>query len=447
MNFIPHPYQSRAVEWIEDHPRCLLFLDMGLGKSVIALTAAASLMAMGEVSRVLVVAPKKVAESTWASEAGKWDHLDLRVSVILGTERQCRAAMEREADVYVTSRDRVVWLYRQTKGRPFFDMAVVDELTSFKSPSSMRFKALRRWLAAVPRVVGLTGTPTPNGLKDLWGQVCVVDNGKRLGQFVTRFRERWFDAITHNHIVIKLTPKKGAEEEIQSLISDIALTMRAEDWLQLPPLVENDVPVALPDAKLRAYARFQKECVLEAGKTQITAASAAALMNKLSQFANGAVYDEDRNVTEIHSEKLEALSEIAESTDSPLLVFYSYRHDASRILARFPGARMYEGAADLDDWNAGRIPMLLAHPASCAYGLNMQQGGHTVVWFSTGWNLELYQQANARLHRQGQQRPVTVHRLIASGTVDERMAAAITGKAESQANLVRKLAAAIMKSS
>ena len=449
MIFKAHAYQARAVAWVERHPRCLLFLDMGLGKSVVTLTAVDRLIRHGEAERVLVVAPKKVAESTWSAEAGKWDHLaGLRVSVVAGTPKQRLAALEADADVWVTGRDTVVWLEGQMRGRRLFDMVVLDELTSFKNPRSLRFKALRRLLPYADRVVGLTGTPTPNGLKDLWGQVYCIDGGERLGRFVTHFRRRWFDCVERNNIVIRMTPKGGAEEEIRGLLSDIALTMRAEDYLELPPMVEADVPVALPDGKLRAYRKFEKERVAEVleeaggNPSAVTAASAAALTGKLAQWANGAIYDDEGAVVRLHDEKLEALGEILECDESPVLCFYQYKHDASRIMERFSGMdpRQYSGPRDLDDWNAGKIRLLLAHPASTAYGLNMQGGGHRIVWFSPGWNLAQYEQANARLHRQGQERPVTVQRLIAVGTVDERMAAALGSKGEAQARMLLRLA-------
>ena len=322
MKFKAHGYQSRAVDWVESHPRCLLFLDMGLGKSVVTLTAVARLMLHGEVERVLVVAPKKVAESTWSTEAGKWDHLGgLRVAVVAGTPKQRRAALERDADVWVIGRDSVVWLeeeLRRSKQRGF-DMIVIDELTSFKNHRSLRFKAMRRMLPGAQRVVGLTGTPTPNGLGDLWGQVFCIDGGARLGRFVTHYRKRWFNCVEHNNIIIRMTPKAGAEEEIMELISDIALTMRAEDWLQLPAMLEEDVPVALPENVAAAYRRFERDRVAEvmaaAGgdPSAVTAASAAALTGKLAQYANGAVYADDGSVAEIHDEKLQALGEILEA--------------------------------------------------------------------------------------------------------------------------------------
>lgn len=449
MKFKAHGYQSRAIGWVETHPRCLLFLDMGLGKSVVTLTAVMRLILHGEVERVLVVAPKKVAESTWSTEAEKWDHLSgLRVRVVAGTPKRRREELEKEGDVWVTGRDSVVWLEEEMRRmKRGFDMVVIDELTSFKNHRSLRFKAMRRLLPSAQRVVGLTGTPTPNGLGDLWGQVYCIDGGERLGRFVTHYRKRWFNCVEHNNIIIRMTPKAGAEEEIMELISDIALTMRAEDWLRLPAMLEEDVPVALPESVARGYRKFERDKVAEVLREAggdvraVTAASAAALTGKLAQYANGAIYTDDGSVAKIHDEKLQALGEILEADESPLLCFYQYTHDLDRIMSRFAALspRHYQGALDLEDWNAGKIRLLLAHPASTAFGLNMQAGGHRIVWFSTGWNLELYQQANARLHRQGQQRPVTVQRLIARGTVDERMAEALSNKGISQTELLIRL--------
>mgnify|MGYP001046469733 CR=1 FL=1 len=449
MKFKAHGYQSRAIGWVETHPRCLLFLDMGLGKSVVTLTAVMRLILHGEVERVLVVAPKKVAESTWSTEAEKWDHLSgLRVRVVAGTPKRRREELEKEGDVWVTGRDSVVWLEEEMRRmKRGFDMVVIDELTSFKNHRSLRFKAMRRLLPSAQRVVGLTGTPTPNGLGDLWGQVYCIDGGERLGRFVTHYRKRWFNCVEHNNIIIRMMPKAGAEEEIMELISDIALTMRAEDWLRLPAMLEEDVPVALPENVARGYRKFERDKVAEVLREAggdvraVTVASAAALTGKLAQYANGAIYTDDGSVAEIHDEKLQALGEILEADESPLLCFYQYTHDLDRIMSRFAALnpRHYQGALDLEDWNAGKIRLLLAHPASTAFGLNMQAGGHRIVWFSTGWNLELYQQANARLHRQGQQRPVTVQRLIARGTVDERMAVALSNKGISQTELLIRL--------
>lgn len=390
-----------------------------------------------------------MAESTWSTEAEKWDHLSgLRVRVVAGTPKRRREELEKEGDVWVTGRDSVVWLEEEMRRmKRGFDMVVIDELTSFKNHRSLRFKAMRRLLPSAQRVVGLTGTPTPNGLGDLWGQVYCIDGGERLGRFVTHYRKRWFNCVEHNNIIIRMTPKAGAEEEIMELISDIALTMRAEDWLRLPAMLEEDVPVALPESVARGYRKFERDKVAEVLREAggdvraVTAASAAALTGKLAQYANGAIYTDDGSVAKIHDEKLQALGEILEADESPLLCFYQYTHDLDRIMSRFAALnpRHYQGALDLEDWNAGKIRLLLAHPASTAFGLNMQAGGHRIVWFSTGWNLELYQQANARLHRQGQQRPVTVQRLIARGTVDERMAEALSNKGISQTELLIRL--------
>lgn len=449
MRFVPHDYQRAAIAWVQQHPHCGLFMEMGLGKSVCTLTAIQNLIDDLAIGRVLVVAPKKVAETTWSDEAAKWDHLELRVSVVKGTTAQRRAALAADADIYVLGRDSVVWLesLKDGKERPRFDMIVLDELTSFKHSTSQRFKAMRRLRREAVRVVGLTGTPTPNGLLDLWGQMCCIDGGERLGKFVTHYRARYFDSVTHNNIPIKIWPRKGAEEAILEKISDICFTMRAADYLELPPMVIHDRRVDIGEKAAKGYKAFERDRVAEfnaAGlKGTVTADSAASLVNKLAQYANGCVYDEEHGEHEIHDAKISALLELVEMAASPVLCFYAYKHDLRRILEHVPKGvkvRSYTGPEDLRDWNAGTIDLLLAHPASTAYGLNMQQGGHVAVWFSTGWNLELYQQANARLHRQGQKMPVAVYNLIASGTVDERMAEALRGKGESQAGVVKKLA-------
>lgn len=436
MKFRAHGYQERAIGWVEDHPRCLLFLDMGLGKSVITLTAVQRLIDHAEVERVLVVAPKKVAESTWSTEAGKWDHLHLRVSRVIGDIRKREKALEAEADVYVVGRDSVAWLAARLGKERRFDMVVLDELTSFKNRQSRRFKAGRLLADKADRVVGLTGTPAPNGLVDLWAQVAIVDRCERLGRSFRNFTMEYFRVIEHNHIPIKYYPKPGAVAVIGRKIEDIALTMRAEDWLELPELMEHDMEVILDEAVMKGYRNFERARVMELleGGDDVTAASAAALATKLSQYSNGAVYDDMRGVHEIHRSKIEALGEILEATGGNVLCFYQYQHDRDRIMSLLKeyGPRVYDCSEDLEAWNRGEVKLLLAHPASTAFGLNLQEGGHTVVWFSTGWNLELYQQANARLHRQGQRERVIVHRLIAKGTIDERMARAIDGKGMSQ---------------
>ena len=427
--------------------RCCLFLDMGLGKSVVTLTAIRDLMDDCEITSALVVAPKKVVETTWTQEAKKWEHLhDLRVVPIIGTAKQRMAALETPAEVHVIGRDSYVWLVDTLKGRMPWDMLVLDELTSFKTPKSKRFKAVKMTTPQFDRVVGLTGTPAPNGLVDLWAQMYCVDMGERLGKSVGRYRDTYFDLYRHNNIVVRCTPKPGSERIIRDKLSDICLTMQAEDYLTLPAMMEHTVEVSLPEAVMQRYREFEREHVLEfvadgkapTDESAVVASSVLALMNKLGQFANGAVYDEERNVHEAHGEKLSALSELVEAADGGVLVFHQYKHDAWRIRESLKGLRVesYEGAKQLEDWNAGRIDVLLAHPASTAFGLNMQQGGHTIVWFGTGWNLELYQQANARLHRQGQEKPVMVYRLVVPGTVDELSAAAVDRKGRVQDKLL-----------
>lgn len=437
------------MRWILEKPRCGLFLDMGLGKTVSTLTAVQQLIDDCEIDRVLVVAPKKVAETTWSTEAEKWEHLhDLRVVKVLGTEKQRCLALSQKADVYVTGRDNFVWLVGKYGGNLPFDALVIDELTSFKSAKSQRFKAMRIAVPSVKRVIGLTGTPAPNGLIDLWAQMYCIDQGERLGKSVSRYRETYFETHKWNNIMVRCDVKKGCEDLIRNKIADICLSMQAKDYLQLPDMITHTVTVHLSAKVMAAYTKFEKDKVLEFEAehgdepANILANSAAGLMNKLSQFANGAIYDEEKNVHNLHDEKIERLAEIVEAANgNSVLVFYQYKHDVPRITEKLKGYRVrtYQGEADLQDWNAGKIDVLLAHPASTAYGLNMQQGGHYIVWFGTGWNLEHYQQANARLHRQGQQHPVTVYKLICAGTVDERASAALEEKKGVQQGLLDSL--------
>lgn len=447
--FTPYPYQRAAIEWVMEHPYCGLFMEMGLGKSVCTLTAIQRMIDDLWISRALVVAPKKVAESTWSDEVAKWSHLDLRVSVVTGTPKQRLSALAAPADIYVIGRDSVAWL-QGLKERPKFDMIVLDELTSFKNTSSQRFKAMKKLRVEAAHIVGLTGTPAPNCLIDLFGQIYCLDGGERFGPFITKYRARYFNTFIKNNIPIKVTPKADAEREIMSKISDICFSLKACDYLTLPEIVFKDVYVTLPPALMTRYRKFAKDYVdllCPKGKT-ITAPNAAALINKLAQFANGCVYDDNRDEIEIHQAKLDMLYELIESAHSPVLCFYSYIHDMQRIMASAPKGlhvRQYEGPDDLRDWNDGKIDVLLAHPASTAYGLNMQQGGHVIIWFGTGWNLEYYQQANARLYRQGQKYPVTVVNLLTRGTVDERMLGALHGKADVQDSVVKKLAMDVSK--
>lgn len=449
MRYCPYDYQRAATEWIISNPRCALFLDMGLGKTVSTLTAIQQLMDDCEVSRTLVVAPKKVAETTWTAEAQKWDHLRrLRVAKVMGAERERIAALQSDSDIYVIGRDNFRWLVLHCKGKLPFDVMVIDELTSFKHPKSQRFKAMRMVASSMSRVIGLTGTPAPNGLIDLWGQMYCIDCGERLGKSVTRYRDTYFDVQRWNNIAVRYSVKKGCEKIIRDRIADICLSMQAKDYLQLPSLMVRAVTVELPEKVMKGYRDFERKMVLEFKESHtgeqpyVLANSAAGLMNKLMQYSNGTVYDDERNAHEIHSEKIDRLAEIVEeASGNSVLVFYQFRHDIDRIRKRLEGCRVavYEGEQQLHEWNAGAIDVLLAHPASTAYGLNMQQGGHYIVWFGTGWDLELFQQANARLHRQGQKYPVIVYKLIGKGTVDERADAALTGKAGKQQSLMDSL--------
>ncbi len=449
MEYKPYDYQKKAIQWVLDHPRCTLFMQMGLGKSSITLTAIQQLIDDCEVSRVLVVAPKKVAETTWTTEAQKWNHLKtLRVAKVMGTEKKRRLALEQKADIYVIGRDSFVWLVGIYGGMLPFDVLVIDELTSFKSSKSERFKAMRMAAPTVKRVIGLTGTPAPNGLIDLWAQMYCIDMGQRLGKSISKYRETYFETRKWNNIIVRCDVKKGCDDIIKTKIEDICLSMQAKDYLQLPALLTHTVKVELSPSTMAAYTKFEKDKVIEfndvhAGEpANVLANSAAGLMNKLSQFANGAIYDDDRNVHEVHNEKLDKLAEFIEAANgSSVLVFYQYKHDITRITKKLKGYKVeaYKDERQLLDWNAGKIDVLLAHPAATAFGLNMQQGGHYIVWFGTGWNLELYQQANARLHRQGQQYPVTVYKLLCANTVDERANAALDNKTGVQQSLLDSL--------
>lgn len=444
MQYTPHSYQQRATDLVVSKKSVGLFLDMGLGKTVITLTAVNELIYdRFEVSRVLVIAPKRVAEDTWTREHKKWDHLrELRISKVLGTAAQRLRALEQDADVYVIGRDNVVWLvdhYSKKKHWPF-DMIVIDELSSFKNPQAKRFRALRKILGVTQRVVGLTGTPSPNGLMDLWAQVYLLDRGERLGRTIGAYREKYFRAGARNgYVVYKWEPLKGAKEQIEEKISDICVSMSAADYLTLPERIDNVIPVKLTDAEMELYKRMERDQLLQIEDSDVVALNAAAVMTKLLQIANGSVYSMDGTVVNIHNAKLEALQEIIDTTDSPVLVFYSYKHDLTKIMNAIPSARILNGPEDIRDWNDGKVRVLLAHPASVGYGLNLQEGGHTIVWYGLTWSLELYQQANARLYRQGQEKPVIIHHLIAEGTVDEQAMAALQAKDTSQAALLAAL--------
>ena len=394
-----------------------------------------------EVSRVLVIAPKRVAEDTWSREHAKWDHLkDLRISLVTGTAAQRKKALAADADIYVIGRDNVVWL-TQILPSWDFDMVVIDELSSFKSNQAKRFKELRKVIPASRRVVGLTGTPSPNSLMDLWAELYLLDRGERLGKTIGCYREEYFrPGKTDGHVIYSWEPRKGAREKIERLISDICVSMSAEDYLELPERIDVEVPVTLSVDERKVYEQMEREQVIDLdGDDAIVALNAAAVMNKLLQMANGAVYTESGGVVKIHEAKLDKLEEIVDTAGEPVLVFYSYKHDKDAIQRRIKGAREIKSPKDIADWNSGKIPVLIAHPASVGYGLNLQDGGHVIVWYGLTWSLEQYQQANARLYRQGQQKPVIVHHLITEGTVDEQVMRALKAKDTSQAALLTAL--------
>ena len=396
-----------------------------------------------EVSRVLVIAPLRVARDTWPAELRKWEHLKgLTYSVAVGTEEERRAALRERTVIHIINRENVDWLVNKS-GIPFYyDMVVIDELSSFKSHQTKRFRALMKVRPKVKRIVGLTGTPSSNGLMDLWAEFRLLDMGKRLGRFIGQYREAFFVPDKRNqHMIFSYTPKSGAEEEIYRQISDITISMKAGDFLEMPERIESEVVVALSEKERARYERMKTEMVLELGGTEIDAVSAATLSNKLLQMANGAVYDEEGNSTALHSRKLDALEDIIEAANGkPLLVAYWYKHDRERIMARFD-ARDIKTSADISDWNAGKIPVALIHPASAGHGLNLQEGGSALVWFGLTWSLELYQQTNARLWRQGQKSTVVIQHIIAKDTIDERVLATLAKKDKTQAALIEAVKA------
>lgn len=445
-----HSYQERGVKHILDNEFCALFLDMGLGKSVTTLTAIKELLDGCIISNALVIAPKKVAQVTWRDEIQNWAHLqDLTISVIDGDVKHRRAAMATKADIYTVSRDNIVWLVMEYGGIKLpYDMVVIDELSSFKNHASKRFRALRKVRKFIPRVVGLTGTPSPNGLIDLFAQMYLIDQGQRLGKSITAYRDKFFRPDKRNGDIVfsyaLKSPQEETEKQISDLISDITISMTAEDYLQMPDRINIYDRVELPPKVLAQYKEFEREQVLELINSDepISAASAAALSNKLQQFANGAIYDADRKVIELHDEKLEKLEELVEAANgSPVLVAYSYKHDLDRIMKKLKAYKpvKLEKPEQIAEWNAGNIKVLVTHPASSGHGINLQKGGHTLIWFGNTWSLELYMQFNARLYRQGQAYPVTVHHILTSGTVDEKIIKALSGKKETQDGLMNSI--------
>ena len=453
MIFRPHLYQAYCIQAILDKPAVGLFLDMGLGKTAITLSAISELKyGRFQVRKVLVIAPKKVAEATWQREAAKWENLrHLRFSTVLGSTRQRVKALLTPADIWIINRENVCWLVDYYKNDWPFDMVVIDESSSFKSHSAKRFKALASIRPHIRRIVELTGTPSPNGLMDLWSQIYLLDGGARLGKYYTHFRNRYFDPGRRGRDVIyQYDPKEGAADAVLSKISDICISMKASDYLQLPDCIVHDIPVELDTKAKKAYNELERKMVLSLPDGDIDVASAAALSNKLQQLANGALYDEDHVVHQVHNCKIEAFLELVEQLHGQhALVFYNFKHDKDRILTALAKSglrvREFTGAKEEVDWNAGKIDILLAHPASTAYGLNLQDGGHHIIWFGLNWSLELYQQANKRLHRQGQNEPVIIHQLICTGTRDEDLVEALGDKDASQEKVLESLKARIKK--
>lgn len=454
MKYRPRRHQVLAERWLREHERCALFLDMGLGKTVVTLTVLRERIYEDfSVDRALVIAPKNVAEDTWTREQEKWDHLkDLRVSKLLGTAAQRRRALASCADVDVINRENVQWLVEELGGRWPYDMVVIDELSSFKSSHAKRWRMLKRVIGQSRYVVGLTGTPAPKGYLDLWPEIFLIDGGARLDRSITRFRERYFNPGRRNgHIVYDWRLKPGAKEEIDRRLADICLSMSAEDWLDLPELMPNRVTVRLDKKERAVYDQFKRDHVLplldgklsalENMDAAVVGETAASVSNKLLQMSNGRVYEDGGNVFRIHDRKLDALEQIAEAGQN-MLVFYAFKHDLSAIRERFPDAvEIRDGgvAENIRRWNAGQIPMLLCHPASAGHGLNLQEGGHIAVWYGLTWSLELYQQANARLHRQGQTERVIIHHILADGTMDARVMDALEQKDVTQRSLLAAL--------
>lgn len=451
MNFKPWNYQKYAINHILDHEASGLFLDMGMGKTVSSLTAIDDLLFLGEATKVLVIAPKRVAEDTWSTEVEKWDHLKhLRISKILGTPRKRLEAAESDADIYVTNRENVEWLVDNYFKHWKWDTLIIDELSSFKSSKAKRFRALKKVRPYFKRIVGLTGTPAPNSLIDLWPQLYLLDGGERLGKTITGYRERYFVPGDRNQFVVfNYNLREGAEEAIHNKISDICISMKADDYLDMPERIDNIVKIDLPKKALKEYEELEKELIVQLDDEDISASNSAVLTGKLLQMCNGAIYaDETKEVINIHDEKLNALMDIIEAANGkPVLIFYSFKHDLIRIKDylnknKIKGQEL-GGPEDIKKWNDGEIPVLLLHPASAGHGLNLQYGGNIIVWFGLTWSLELYQQACARLYRQGQKESVVIHHIIARSTVDEDVMKALQGKELNQNLLLEAVKARI----
>ncbi|WP_411701937.1 SNF2-related protein [Corynebacterium sp. LaCa97] len=441
MKFIPHEYQRYTIQFIIDHPECAVLLGLGMGKTISTLTAINELIRNRfETRRVLVIAPVRVARDTWPAEIKKWDHLQgLTISPITGTAQQRKAAANRQADIYTIGRENITWLVSHHGGRWPYDMVIIDELSSFKNPQAKRFKALKKVRPKINRIVGLTGTPAPNSLLDLWAPFRLIDNGQRLGKYITHYRDQYFTPGRRNGTVIyNWNLRPGADQAIYDNIADITLSMRTADYLQLPEATHQHITVQLPAKARKQIDTLKKDLVLNLNDDTIDAANAATLSLKLQQLAGGAIYNEtgDDYIT-IHTEKIQALTELADQAQgNPILVCYWFKHERDRILNALPGARVLDTAQDFHDWNNGDIPVALIHPASAGHGLNLQEGGHIMVWYTTPWSLELYEQANARLHRQGQTEPVSIVHIDTAGSIDQTIHQALTRKDTTQQALI-----------
>ena len=445
-----HEYQNYCVEFVKTHPEALLILSMGLGKTVISLTAVKDLLEAGEVNKVLVIAPLRVARDVWPDEAAAWEHTkDLRVSVMVGSADTRAKALRTDADLYVINRENLRWLTEELRYYWPFDMVVIDELSGFKNPKAVRYKALKRVRPFVKRIVGLTGTPTSNGLMDLWAEVGIIDKGQRLGRFIGRYRQAYFTVGSMNPytgVVYRYETLPGAEEKIYDKISDITISMDSLDYLDMPDCVYVKHKVKMDRREQKLYDELKKELVVEIGDDEIDASNAAVLSGKLLQMANGALYSEDRAALPIHSHKLDMLSDLIEqAAGQSVLVAYWYKHDRDRIMGRLKADGLkpvvLRSSQDFKDWNEGKIQIALINPASAGHGLNLQRGGHILIWFSLIWSLELYQQTNSRLWRQGQKDVVSIHHIVCDGTVDEDVLDALEHKDTSQRRLINAVKA------
>lgn len=444
MKYSPHNYQIYSTNFILNNSISAIFLECGLGKSVISLTAINDLMLdYFDVSRTLVIAPLRVANSTWPDEIKKWDHLKhLNYSVVIGSEKERLDALRKPAHIYLINRENVDWLITKS-GIPWkFDMVVIDELSSFKSYQAKRFKSLLKVRPKIKRIVGLTGTPSSNGLMDLWAEFRLLDMGERLGRYITYYRQNFFVPDKRNQqMIFSYKTKDGAENKIYSLISDITISMKSKDFLKMPECVMNEVVVSLSDKEQKLYDSLKHDMVLSLEENEIDAINAAALSNKLLQMSNGAVYNDDKESLHIHDRKLDALEDLIEGTNGkPVLVAYWFKHDLEKIKDRFD-VRKIKSAKDISDWNEGKIPVALIHPASAGHGLNLQAGGSTLIWFGLTWSLELYQQTNARLYRQGQDSTVVIHHILTKGTIDEDVMKALKAKERIQDALIESVKA------